>query len=611
MYIQEELSIKAMTISQIYSLYATGKLIVNRKYQRKLCWSIEEKRNFLDTIIKGLPVPMFLLAATESSQYEIIDGMQRLDAICTFIAQKYSLKSGNFDLESMPDTIVQMRSESIYQHKPILSSTICRSIANYPLPVSIFPAKNDGEVEEIFKRINSTGRHLSFQELRQVGVNTQFATIVRQLSAEIRGDISEDKLLLRDMSNISLSNYRLPYSIYVQDTFWVKNGIINVSEMRQSRDEEAIAYIVSNMILPDDERKPLNSTVLNKYYGYSSNPLDNVVPLEMTQINNAIDRVGFESVKRQFRIVISCFAEMLNESNKTFRQIIHASNTISDLIVPFQIVFMAIYKLIIKQKKKCVNYTLFLKKLDGNCQHIFKTDTKSTIKRESAIDSIVGLIQDAFAKNLQENPAEDDWTLEIVNILNKSRTEQTLYDFKIGFVPLNSNKIDTKIIDQVLKTLTAINNMGPNRVGYVIIGVADKESDAITYKRKYKIDYTMINEIPLCGIEHDSLAVSQNIDCYTHTVKEYIRNCSCISEEYRMHLLTQMKTPLIYGKHIIVFKTNYTKPIAFEHDYYLREFTDVNRLSLDQTPLMFENYYKSLQKLNTELLNKNSSFSSL
>lgn len=74
MYIQEELSIKAMTISQIYSLYANNKLVVNRKYQRKLCWTIEEKRNFLDTIERGLPVPMFLFAATDDGQYEINPG---------------------------------------------------------------------------------------------------------------------------------------------------------------------------------------------------------------------------------------------------------------------------------------------------------------------------------------------------------------------------------------------------------------------------------------------------------------------------------------------------------------------------------------------------------
>lgn len=588
MYIQEELSIKAMTISQVYALYMSNKLVVNRKYQRKLCWCIEEKRNFLDTIEKGLPVPMFLFAATENGQYEIIDGMQRLDAICSFISQKYQLKDGNFNLESMPDTIEQKRLGVIRQQNPILSSKICKSMANYPLPVSIFPATTDGDVEEIFKRINSTGKHLSFQELRQVGVTTQFANIVRQLSSEIRGDISDDILLLKNMSNISLSNYRLPYSIFVSDIFWVKNGIINGAEIRQSRDEEAIAYIIANMILPQRERISLSNQDLNKFYGYSPNPLNDEIPLEMTQISNAIDRIGSDAVMKQFRAIMSCIVEMLNASTKSFRQIVKASPTISDLIVPFQIIFMAIHRLVIIEKKSLINYDLLAKKLEGNCSHIVGIAIKD---RESSIDTIYGLIQSVFSKGNHEDPALDDWSLELINILNKSRTEQVLYDFKIGFVSLNQTKIQTTVIDQVLKTLTAINNIGPNRTGYVIVGVADKKEDAIKYKNKYGTDYIMVNDLALCGIEHDAIAVSQDLDRYTHTVKEYIRKSTLISEEYRMHLLTQMKTPMTYAKHTFVFKTCYNEPVTFNNEYYLREYTDVNRLSPEQIPALFKNFY--------------------
>ena len=201
MFIQEELSIKAMTISQIYSLYCSDKLIVNRRYQRKLCWTIEEKRNFLDTIERGFPVPMFLLATNENGQYEIIDGMQRLDAICSFISQRYQLKSGFFNLESMPDTIEMKRNKVLTQKNPCIDATVCKDIANYPLPVSVFPAATRDDIEEVFKRINSTGKHLALQELRQVGVDTPFSNIVRELSAEIRGDISDDVLLLKNMSN--------------------------------------------------------------------------------------------------------------------------------------------------------------------------------------------------------------------------------------------------------------------------------------------------------------------------------------------------------------------------------------------------------------------------
>ena len=592
MIVEKELSIKAMTISQVYSLYSSGSLVVNRKYQRKLCWTIEEKRNFLDTIIKGLPVPMFLFAANESGQYEIIDGMQRLDAICTYIGQKYMLKDGHYNLESMPDTIDEKRKGITTQKTPIMDSSTCKAIANYPLPVSIFPATKDSEVEEIFKRINSTGKHLSFQELRQVGVGTQFATIVRQLASEIRGDISKEVLLLKDMSNISLSNRRLPYSICTEDIFWVQNGIINVGEIRQSRDEEAIAYIISNMILPETERKPLSFQSLNRLYGYSQNPLNNTVPIEMTQINNAIDRIGFDAVKNQFRAVMSRIMNMLTTHNKTFRVIVKGSSTTSDLIIPFQIIFMAIHRLIIKENMGTIDYSRLARSLERNSSAIVHNVVKDNESRENAINAIYGLIKDAFTKSEEEDPALDDWTLEFVNILNKSKTEQTLYDFKIGFVPLYRTEIDKSVIDQVIKTLTAINNAGPNRTGYVIIGVADNEATANKYGSYYNFEPKLINGIPLCGIDHDANAISQNIDRYTHTIKEHIRKSPNIPEQYRFHLLSHMKTPLIYGFHTIVFKTAFTEPVPFDSNYYLRQFSDVDPLPKEQIPQMFNNYYK-------------------
>ena len=148
------------------------------------------------------------------------------------------------------------------------------------------------------------------------------------------------------------------------------------------------------------------------------------------------------------------------------------------------------------------------------------------------------------------------------------------------------------VVNQVLKTLTAINNIGPNRTGYVIIGIANDENAAKKYATKYGIDYTLINDFPLCGIEHDATAISQDLDRYTHTIKEFIRNSQDIPEAYRMHLLTQMKTPMVYGKHTFVFKTCYTEPVPFGNNYYLREFTDVNKLTPEQIPNLFTNYYR-------------------
>lgn len=82
--IQQELTVRGEQVERIFINYVDRKYTVNRRYQRKLIWTIEEKQNFIDSIINGFPVPIILLAdprGNRDGSLEIIDGMQRMDAI--------------------------------------------------------------------------------------------------------------------------------------------------------------------------------------------------------------------------------------------------------------------------------------------------------------------------------------------------------------------------------------------------------------------------------------------------------------------------------------------------------------------------------------------------
>ena len=93
---EEVLQIKTMgeKINNLFKdAYKRHLILVNRKYQRKLVWTIEEKRAFIDTLLHGYPVPLFLFAKTgNGKEREIIDGLQRLDAIFSFIKQEFPVK---------------------------------------------------------------------------------------------------------------------------------------------------------------------------------------------------------------------------------------------------------------------------------------------------------------------------------------------------------------------------------------------------------------------------------------------------------------------------------------------------------------------------------------
>jgi uncharacterized protein with ParB-like and HNH nuclease domain len=102
--IKKDLSIRGESLQRIYNYYVNQKFIVNRRYQRKLVWNVEEKRDFIDSLLKGFPVPIILLAEVtrqDRKYFEIIDGMQRLNAIMSFIEGEFVLNNHYFDLNTM------------------------------------------------------------------------------------------------------------------------------------------------------------------------------------------------------------------------------------------------------------------------------------------------------------------------------------------------------------------------------------------------------------------------------------------------------------------------------------------------------------------------------
>ena len=83
-------------VAKTFKLLFDSTLVVNRQYQRKLVWTPAEKQRLIDSILKDYPLPLFMLAdkgspSGEQSMLEIIDGMQRLNAIFSYIENGYLL----------------------------------------------------------------------------------------------------------------------------------------------------------------------------------------------------------------------------------------------------------------------------------------------------------------------------------------------------------------------------------------------------------------------------------------------------------------------------------------------------------------------------------------
>ena len=508
-----DLTVRGEPVERVYGNFEERRYVVNRRYQRKLIWTLEEKQNFIDSIIKGYPVPIILLAENAKrmgNALEIIDGMQRLDAIVSFIGNRYAVEGHFFDLNTIAVTKASMDAGRLTQRSPILPRETCVKIASYLLPLSIYEFADDESVDMVFRRINSGGRQLSRQELRAAGAIGSFATAVRRLSAKVRGDDSySDVLRLNEMQTISITNKELAYGIDVDELFWVRQGILSREFIRQSRDEELVADLVSYMVLDD----PVSSRAefLDDYYGMGD---DNPSRERFAQIEAAAQRRSADLVISDFQRVLDQIQLTIEMSGLSFVQLLFREPK-PPAPRYFQVIFLAFYNLIVRKNLSVVDRALLVDCLSGagNIVSVQEGSNWGLEARQKSIESTEGLIQKAFGPSGAVDPATVHWVTQLQNLLSQSYTEQPAYDFKQGFLSLDgTHRFDEDSFRKVLKTCVAISNGGRGRKGYIIVGVAETLSTAKRVEQVFGVTCLSFERLKITGVEHEAAAMQKSLD---------------------------------------------------------------------------------------------------
>lgn len=596
------ISSKSDSIQSAYDNYVKGQYIVNRNYQRKLVWTLEEKMAFIDSIYNHYSVPLFLVADTsdnQSKRYEIIDGMQRLNAIFSFIDNEFPIvvngKKGYFNLDTLAITMIRRDKQEIEQKKPVLDREICSDIVSYQLPFSYVTADKT-DVEEIFRRINSYGRQLSNQEIRQAGALGEFPTLVRKLSSQIRGDVStSDSIELGKMRNISLSNVRLPYGIVMDEIFWVKQNVITKNRMRVSRDEELIAWILAYIIL-GDKTSPTAKT-LDRLYMYQDAEGKKLAQ----DVENTLQMLGVNKVSSWFMDMFSTIKTVIEASGKDFRSLVFSEDEGEGLVRSFQIIYLAFYELIIKQGMRISNIPKLISKLNGiGVNHLkgISGDNWNAKLRKEKIDAIIGIIGSCFSKHESTDVAYENWALQLDNILHLSITEGNQYDYKTGFHTLYPGKdsFNAKMLHKCIEVLTAEVNKHTHTKGYVLIGISEKSETVENFKRFYGKTETYVpvsnTDFYVTGID-DEIKKYYNGegDKYIRAIKAEIEKCP-IDDYTKTTIQQNMKFVSYYGHTVLIIELESgDSPIYFDNKIFIRKGSDTESLENAKTIVEYVSHF--------------------
>lgn len=553
------------SLQSVYTWHSQGELFVNRRYQRKLVWTHLEKQKLIESIQKQFPVPAVLLAEREGGGFEIIDGLQRLSTIITFIENGFAALDERY-FNTAHFTGAQVRVDeglvNVADGEKLTQKEV-GAFLDYVLPITVMRDASEADIDDVFQRINTYGHRLSDQERRQSGVQNEFADVVRELATEMRGDVSSDVLQLSEMPSISID---LPmtkhgYLVQAEEVFWVAHGILRSTDLRDSLDEQYIADIVASVVGGYIIER--SKAALDEIYESGSS--------EGSRVEDALQVYGSQKISDEFKFCVDEIESVcaLGESKK-LRDLLFTSPNTNGFPSVFAILFFAFHELLVQQDNVVADYAGLKNALSGMAVHVSGKAT-STEKRRRNIDLVKGLVAPHLVPGKAANIYGSQAIADIDGLIQRSQIELPHYELKQGMLTLDprGRRIDSGMMSKLVRTICAIANNGPG-AGALVLGVTDKTSDADRIKALDGIEPRKVGRRYVVGIQREATFLTESTEDYFSRLKVGIRN-SDLSEPLRTDVLAAIDFNNYFGLGVIVISVPPQKsPSSVGNEFYMR-----------------------------------------
>ena len=224
------------------------KIVLDSDFQRNSVWGLLQKSELIESVLMGLPLPLFYFFEDKLGRLIVIDGRQRLTTFFEFLDDKFKLKK----LRILPEFSDKKFSELQYIAQG--------KIEDYQIQANVIKPPTPDQIKfDIFDRVNRGGTQLNKQEIRNA--------LYQGNSTQLLKDICSTKEFSDATDNAFHNNARM------KDRYLILRFI-------------AFELYFNNKLLDDD----------GKLYEYK-NDIDDLLGKTMEYMNN-LDAQEIEVIKK-------------------------------------------------------------------------------------------------------------------------------------------------------------------------------------------------------------------------------------------------------------------------------------------------------------------------
>ena len=322
---------KDFSIYELYRKYKKQQLVLEVDFQRNTVWGPKQKCELIESILMGLPLPIFYFKQQNNSTYVVVDGKQRLSTLFEFLNNGFTLKSlkilkflNGKKFKDLTDELgiyqSQLEDYQVYSHV-------------------ILPPTPDKILFDIFDRVNRGGTKLNKQEIRNAlyhGRGLKMITAVTKSEEFVKATRIEHKKDSRMKGSYLVTRFLAFYLLF--------NGLLDKD---------------------------------GKQYEYTGD-LDDLIEGTLTKLNQTL----FEELEQIGKFTIKCLERANDILGKgAFRKEVNESKPINMNIFETTLYFMALMQknnVVVPQKvvyealKRTINSDEFLDYIGNSRDNVVK-----------------------------------------------------------------------------------------------------------------------------------------------------------------------------------------------------------------------------------------------